>query len=82
MLSVFRVNMFTYIVSLRAVSCNSGTNPYMCSVSGATVVHVMYSYCGITHSMILSFGLNGPRESRPSLLITCRHTNKETLHVV
>ncbi len=36
------------------------------------------SCCVWTHSMILSFGLNGPRESRPSLLITWRHTNKET----
>lgn len=29
------------------------------------------SFCGETHSMILSWGLNGLRESRPSLLITC-----------
>lgn len=29
------------------------------------------SFCGETHSMILSWRLNGPRESRPSLLITC-----------
>lgn len=43
----------------------------------ASVVHAGYS---LTHSTILSFGLNGPRESRPSLLITCRHTTKETSH--
>ena len=29
--------------------------------------------------MILSFGLNGPSESRPSLLITCRQIDVQTL---
>lgn len=33
------------------------------------------SFCGQTHSMILSWGLNGLRESRPSLLITCTRMN-------
>lgn len=53
-------------------ACPPGTSPCTCTGrrSPMTCDRTLES-CGETHSMILSSGMKGLRESRPSLLITC-----------